>query len=100
MRYIVKGKAKVTIYWNDECECCGGIVEKEDSDSIWISEEVVAPTPEAALETCGYKQKITGAGILRQKGEEIWFDSWEVGPSVSEVPMETIMRRRGEAELF
>lgn len=96
----IKGSALVAVCFEDECESCGHIIEKEEQRSVWIEKEVQVHDLQEAEDLHYTGQLLTGLEEFIQEDEEVYFEGWENEPEIRPLEMDEILRRRGEPELF
>jgi hypothetical protein len=96
----IKGSAVVAVCFEDECDSCGHIIDKEEQHTAWIEKEVQVHDLQEAVDLHYTGQLLTGLGMIIQKNEEVYFEGWENEPEIRPLEMDEILRRRGEPELF
>jgi len=94
------GQALVSVCFEDECDSCGHIIEKEEQRSVWIKKEVQAHDLQEAENLHYTGQLLTGLEEFIQEDEEVYFEGWENEPEIRPLEMDEILRRIGEPELF
>jgi hypothetical protein len=96
----IKGSAEVAVCFEDECDSCGHIIDKEEQRTIWIDKEVQVHDLHEAENMHYTGQLLTGLEKIIEKNEEGYFEGWENGPEIRPLEMDEILRRRGEPELL
>ena len=96
----IKGNAVVAVCFEDECDSCGHIIDKEEQRTIWIDREVQAHDLQEAKNMHYTGLMLTGLEKIIEKNEEVYFEGWENEPEIRPLEMDEILRRRGEPELF
>ena len=96
----IKGSAIVAVYFEDECDSCGHIIDKEEQRTVWIEKEVQVHDQQEAVDMHYTGQMLTGLEVIIQENEEVYFEGWENEPEIRPLAMDEILRRRGEPVLF
>jgi hypothetical protein len=98
--FQISGTAEVVIEFEDECGECGRYYFREMTEKIEVNAEVDVPNADMVLD--GYLQGVPlkNQAVVYVKGEKIYFRKWIGEPTVKPLPVDVLMRRRGEAELW